>query len=175
MTLRKGEIIGARLRRQWPHHVALPADKVRGLTNSETVRGFADTLTVAPLTYSIRRADDDFVVFCFARQEDAAAFRERFGERAPARNTAMVAASPPKPPRVGAEQRRVLALLAGSRDGVKAELLILGHCVSRRVLAGLVRAGLAAAKREVVMAGGKAIEVVRVRITAAGRRAIGSE
>ena len=85
--------------------------------------------------------------------------------------TDAMATSPPKPPRVGAEQRRVLALLAGSRDGVKAELLILGHCVSRRVLAGLVRAGLAAAKREVVMAGGKAIEVVRVRITAAGRRA----
>jgi hypothetical protein len=36
----------------------------------------------------------------------------------------------------------------------------------------LVCAGLAAAKREVVLAGGKAIEVVGIRITAAGRRAI---
>jgi hypothetical protein len=45
----------------------------------------------------------------------------------------------------------------------------------RNVLAGLVRRKLAAAKCEVAMAGGKAIEVVRVRITAAGRRAIGSE
>jgi hypothetical protein len=42
------------------------------------------------------------------------------------------------------------------------------------MLAGLVRAGLAAAEREVVMAGGRAIEIVRVRITAAGRRAIGT-
>jgi len=40
------------------------------------------------------------------------------------------------------------------------------------MIAGLFRTGLAAAEREVVMAGGKAIEVVRVRITAAGRRAI---
>jgi hypothetical protein len=40
------------------------------------------------------------------------------------------------------------------------------------VLAGLVRAGLAAAKREVAMASGKAVGVVRIRITAAGRRAI---
>jgi len=38
------------------------------------------------------------------------------------------------------------------------------------MLAGLVRAGLATAEREVIKTGGKTIEVVRVRITAAGRR-----
>jgi len=43
MTLRKGEITSARLRCEWPHHIALSADKVRGLENSETVRSFADT------------------------------------------------------------------------------------------------------------------------------------
>jgi hypothetical protein len=37
MTLRKCEITTARLRREWPHHVALSADKVRGLDNSAVV------------------------------------------------------------------------------------------------------------------------------------------
>jgi len=36
---RKGEVTPARLQRQWPHHVALPVGKVRGLSNRETVRG----------------------------------------------------------------------------------------------------------------------------------------
>ena len=47
-----------------------------------------------------------------------------------------------------------------------------GHGISRRMLAGLVRTGLVAEEREVIKAGGKTIEVVRVRITEAGRKAI---
>jgi hypothetical protein len=47
MTRRKGEITRSDLKRKWPHHVVLQAEKVRGLDNSAMVRGFADTLSVA--------------------------------------------------------------------------------------------------------------------------------
>ena len=43
-----------------------------------------NTLSVAPLTYSVSRADVDLVVFCFAKPEDADTFCARFGgERLP--------------------------------------------------------------------------------------------
>jgi hypothetical protein len=76
---RKGEAGRAQLARWWPHHVALPAEAVRGIANSETVRGFAAGLSVAPRTYHLRRDDKDLVVFCFGRPEDAQAFAARFG------------------------------------------------------------------------------------------------
>jgi hypothetical protein len=78
---RKGEITYGRIRREWPHHVALPADKVMG-KSYDLVHGFASALSVAPRTLSFRRDDVDYVVFCFIKAEDADAFRERFGGEA---------------------------------------------------------------------------------------------
>jgi hypothetical protein len=59
-------------------------------------------------------------------------------------------------------RRRALELLAGSRDG----------CTEAIMLAKIVRAGLASATTERVVAGGRTMEVARVHITEAGRRAL---
>ncbi len=84
MTRRNGEITRSDLRRRWPHHVALPADKVRGLETSELVHSVAKRLSAAQLTYFMLRDGRDFVVFCFSRPEHAEAFSQQFGgERLP--------------------------------------------------------------------------------------------
>jgi hypothetical protein len=52
--------------------------------NSRTVRGFADTLSVAPKRLQMCRDDSDLVVFCFRKPQDAEAFAKRLGgERLP--------------------------------------------------------------------------------------------
>jgi hypothetical protein len=62
-------------------------------------------------------------------------------------------------------------LLAASRDGC-TEAIMLAHGFTIEQMVELIHAGLATAKAERVVAGGRAIEVARVRITEAGRRAL---
>ena len=75
-------------------------------------------------------------------------------------------------PRLTPERRRMLKLLARSRHGVNEELLVHGHGFRQQTVVGLIRVGLATADREILKAGAKAIEVVRIKITEVGRKAI---
>ena len=74
--------------------------------------------------------------------------------------------------RLTTERRRALELLASSPEGINEELLVHSHGFKRQMLVGLVRFGLATAEREAMNTGGETVEVVRVRITAAGRKVI---
>jgi hypothetical protein len=72
---------------------------------------------------------------------------------------------------VSRDQRRALRLLAGSPLGV-TEAMMLAHGFTVEMLTVLVRDGLATATPETVHVGKRPIEVVRVRITDAGRLAL---
>ncbi len=79
---RKGEISTARLRREWPHHVAI-STRCAATRTTTWCTAFADALSVAPRSFHMRRDDLDFVVFCFGKPEDAEALCRSFGgERA---------------------------------------------------------------------------------------------
>jgi hypothetical protein len=68
------------------------------------------------------------------------------------------------------DRRRALELLAESRRGC-GKAILRAHGFSTDMLVELVKAGLATTKRERMVAGGQT-DVVRVRITDAGRRAL---
>jgi hypothetical protein len=72
----------------------------------------------------------------------------------------------PKP-----DRRRALELLAASDDGV-TEAIMLAHGFTVERLVELVRAGLASAMPERVVAGNKTMQITVVRITEAGRRTL---
>jgi hypothetical protein len=72
----------------------------------------------------------------------------------------------PKP-----DRRRALELLAASPDGC-TEAIMLAHGFTVAQMVELVRAGLASATAERVVAGSREMEVATVRITVAGRRAL---
>jgi len=55
---RKGEISLGRVKRDWPYHVAITADMVMG-SGYDVVQLYADTLSVGPRAYHIRRDDID--------------------------------------------------------------------------------------------------------------------
>ena len=83
--------------------------------------------------------------------------------------------SPPRKHRLSREERQALELLASDPQGATDELLVLARGFDSDMIAGLVRTGLAMARRENMKAGSRAIEVVRIRITGAGRKALAAQ
>jgi hypothetical protein len=71
----------------------------------------------------------------------------------------------------GADQLRALEILAGSPQGCTEETLR-AHGFTVRLLARIVRAGLAVARREIVKAGGRTLSMLRLTITDGGRQAL---
>jgi hypothetical protein len=78
---------------------------------------------------------------------------------------------PSRAQRERSDRRRALRVLAGAPEGV-AEALMLAHGFRVELLVDLCLAGLATAKPEHVRAGGRRMEVVRMRTAEAGRQAL---
>jgi len=78
--------------------------------------------------------------------------------------------APPRKRRLSGEARRALELLVDQHG--TTESLMLAHGFTDRMLSRLVRARLITMQHEVIKVGAKPIEVVRMMITDAGRRAL---
>jgi hypothetical protein len=76
---------------------------------------------------------------------------------------------PSRAQRERSDRRRALRLLAGTPEGV-TEALMLAHGFRVELLVHLCIAGPAIAKPEHMRAGGRTMEVVRMKITEAGRQ-----
>ena len=74
----------------------------------------------------------------------------------------------PKP-----DRRRALELFAAASHDGATEALMLAHGFTVERMVELVRAGLAIATAERVVAGNRTMEVATLRITEAGRRVLG--
>ena len=74
-------------------------------------------------------------------------------------------------PRLGPERRGALGILDDAPRGL-TESILLAHRVAAEVIASLVRDGLAARRPENTREGVRTVEVIRVKITDAGRRAL---
>ena len=74
---------------------------------------------------------------------------------------------------LNAHQRRALELLAAAGEQGCTGARLFNHGFTTGIIANLVWSGLAIGHRETVSVGHRKIKVARIRITDAGRRALG--
>jgi hypothetical protein len=77
----------------------------------------------------------------------------------------------PRRRRLSAQRRQALQLLASSQSGI-TETLLFADGVTPHMLGRLLRSGLATIQRETIKSGDQTIEIGRIMITDAGRRAL---
>jgi hypothetical protein len=80
-----------------------------------------------------------------------------------------------RPMMLSPEQRRALAMLATAGSRGETQPFLVAHGFGGAMITGLVNRGLSIMTLEKIRAGGKIIEVVKVRITEAGREALADE
>ena len=78
MTQRKGELSPGMVDRNWPHQVALPAERMMG-DGHKIIREFCRALSLCQRGHTVQRDDRTYNVFSFADPLHADLFRERFG------------------------------------------------------------------------------------------------
>jgi hypothetical protein len=78
VVYRKGELSPAAVDRGWPHQVALPEPQATGARH-EIIRAFCKDLSLCPRGHAVHHDDQWWQVFCFAEQEHAEKFMQRFG------------------------------------------------------------------------------------------------
>jgi hypothetical protein len=76
---------------------------------------------------------------------------------------------------LSAEQRRALAMLATPGHSGATQPFLIAHGFRSAMISGLLSRGFVTLTRENIRAGGRMIQVTKVRITAAGRDALAAE
>jgi hypothetical protein len=78
MVHRRGEFSSARVDREWPHQVALPASaSLNGVY--ETIHEFCKSLSLCLRGRTACHEDQWFNVYCFSDPADVDKFMQRFG------------------------------------------------------------------------------------------------
>lgn len=77
MSRPRGELSRTHIDREWPHQIALPADRCTG-KNFDVTNAFCRNLSVYWRRHGVTDGQQEFLVFCFKEPGDAAAFKAAF-------------------------------------------------------------------------------------------------